>query len=193
MFYLSLSLLGTVRPTQSSQPPAQFKFSHLLGGWSTYLGEQSHFFLLLFTPISSSAHLTTFHSFFLLLHLGSHQLCRFSRCRRKYKVVKEKVHKDKQVQCCLPVFCQKCWQALHYLFNVGFHMARLRRVPAITWFHQMRRSTFQKFPRGSSPRCSTENIRLVYFSRKLCQAAQSGSNRTGSQAQKQHRQSSQFW
>lgn len=44
MFCHTLSLLGTVLPTQSSQPPAQFKFSPLLGGWRTYLVEQSWFF-----------------------------------------------------------------------------------------------------------------------------------------------------
>lgn len=83
----SLSLLFTVLPTHLSQPPAQFKFSRLLGGWSTYLVEifpfstvlHSYFFIMFCSLLSNI--------FFTLLsqrprHL---QLGRFCARRKIYK------------------------------------------------------------------------------------------------------------
>lgn len=63
--YSMLCFSRTALPTQSSHPPPQFKFTCLLGGWSTYLREDSPF-LAVFT-ISSSCPLANLpffpHSF----------------------------------------------------------------------------------------------------------------------------------
>lgn len=44
------------------------------------------------------------------------------------------------------------------------------------WFQETRHSMFQWRPRSGSPLCSMENMHLVYFWCKPCQAAQSGSS-----------------
>lgn len=44
------------------------------------------------------------------------------------------------------------------------------------WFQETRHSMFQWRPRSGSPLCSMENMHLVYFWCKLCQAAQSRSS-----------------